>query len=87
MVELLKQRQYAPMNPTDQELVIFAGQQGFLDELELREVAQFESDLIAFCRERYPDLIARLDKTQTLGDEDEAQLLDAVRDFKERRAS
>jgi hypothetical protein len=39
-----------------------------------------------FCRERYPDLIARLDKTQTLSDEDEQELLEAMRDFKARRA-
>ena len=87
MVELLKQKQYAPMNLTDQELVIFAGQQGFLDALELGDVARFETELIAFCRERYPDLIARLDKTQELTDEDEGQLLAALKDFRERWAA
>jgi len=82
MVELLKQKQYSPMGLTDQELAIFAGQQGSLDDLELEQVAQFEADLTRFARERYPDLIARLDKTQELSDEDEQQLLAALRDFK-----
>jgi F-type H+-transporting ATPase subunit alpha len=87
MVELLKQPQYAPMSLTDQELVIFAGQQGILDGLELDQIAQFQADLIHFCRERYPDLIARLDKTQELTDEDEPQLLAALRDFAARRGT
>jgi F-type H+-transporting ATPase subunit alpha len=82
MVELLKQRQYAPMALTDQEIVVFAGQQGFLDDLELDQVADFEADLIRFCRTRYIDLISRLDKTQELSDEDEAQLRRALEDFK-----
>ncbi|MGQ9731057.1 MAG: F0F1 ATP synthase subunit alpha [Candidatus Zipacnadales bacterium] len=85
MVELLKQRQYAPLSSTDQVIVIYAGQQGYLDELELEEVAQYEAELLAFCHERYPDLVNRIEQTRELTDEDEAQLERACQDFARRR--
>jgi F-type H+-transporting ATPase subunit alpha len=85
MIELLKQQQYAPMNMTDQVIAIFAGNQGFLDDLAVDEVLPFERDLIAFCRERYPDLIARLETTTVVTDEDAEHLAAAVRDFKQKR--
>jgi F-type H+/Na+-transporting ATPase subunit alpha len=87
MVELLKQRQYQPMKMTDQVIAIFAGNQGFLDDLAVSEVSDFESGLIAFCRDRYPDLIARLEKTSILSDEDAEHLAAAVKDFKAHRTA
>ena len=85
MVELLKQKQYQPMNMTDQVVAIFAGNQGFLDDLPVDQVLPFEGDLIAFCRERYPDLIARLESTNLMTDEDSEHLAAATRDFKARQ--
>lgn len=87
MVELLKQPQYAPMDLTDQEIMVFAGQQGFLDELELDEVLEVEEQMVRFARERYPDLVARIEQTQLFTDEDAEQLTAALTDFTERRAA
>jgi F-type H+-transporting ATPase subunit alpha len=85
MVELLKQKQYAPMSMPDQVIVIFAGQQGFLDEYELDDIERVERELLRFCRERYPDLIARIGQTDELTDEDEQQLAAALKDFRTKR--
>jgi len=87
MVELLKQVQYAPMSMVDQVIVIFAGQQGFLDEYELREIEAVERAMLAFCHERYLDLVARIEQTNELTDEDEQQLTAALRDFRTKRQS
>jgi len=46
MVELLKQPQYVPMDVIDQVISIFAGSNGFLDDLELDQVDAFEKDLL-----------------------------------------
>ena len=45
MVELLKQGQYMPMNVSLQVLSIFAGTQGFLDDIAVADVGRFESEL------------------------------------------
>jgi len=87
MVELLKQAQYAPMNLTDQEIMVFAGQEVFLDELELDDVLEVEEQMVRFARERYPDLVARIEQTQEFTDEDAEQLTAALTDFAERRAA
>ncbi len=47
MVELLKQPQYVPMNVTDQVISIFAAGKGFMDDIDVKHVAQFEKDLLA----------------------------------------
>ncbi|QNN23436.1 F0F1 ATP synthase subunit alpha [Planctomycetales bacterium ZRK34] len=48
MVELLKQPQYVPMDVIDQVISIFAGSNGFLDDLELDQVAVFEKALLEY---------------------------------------
>ena len=47
MVELLKQGQYKPMPVADQVLSIYAGVNGFLDDVPVDKVQQFEADLLA----------------------------------------
>src|SRR5579884_1163823 len=48
MVELLKQGQYRPMSVADQVISIFAGVNGFLDDVPVSEVERFQRDLVAF---------------------------------------
>ncbi len=85
MVELLKQKQYAPMSMTDQVIVIFAGQEGLLDEYGIDDIERAEREMLRFCHERYPDLVARIEQTNELTDEDEKQLAAALKDFKAKR--
>jgi len=46
MVELLKQGQYKPMPVADQVLSIYAGVNGYLDDVPVDKVQQFETDLL-----------------------------------------
>ena len=48
MVEILKQNQYIPMSIAHQISVIFAGVNGFMDDLEISQVSKFESDLVEY---------------------------------------
>lgn len=48
MTELLKQGQFVPMNAIDECISIFAGSNGFLDDVELSKVADFERDILAY---------------------------------------
>ncbi|MEM1165313.1 MAG: F0F1 ATP synthase subunit alpha [Planctomycetota bacterium] len=51
MVELLKQPQFVPQNVTDQVISIFAGTKGYLDEVPVAEVADFEKGMLAYFNE------------------------------------
>src|SRR5499425_2012175 len=56
MVELLKQGQYKPMPVADQVLSIYAGVNGYLDDVSIDKVQQFEADLLHYVQQHHPEL-------------------------------
>src|SRR5262252_2986548 len=56
MVELLKQGQYKPMPVADQVLSIYAGVNGYLDDVPVDKIQQFEADLIRYVQQNHPEL-------------------------------
>ena len=56
MTELLKQPQYCPMDAADQVISIFAANNGFADDVELKDIARFEAALIPYVNEHDPAL-------------------------------
>ena len=56
MTELLKQGQYTPMSAADQVVSLYAASEGYLDGVELRDVARFEQGLLPYVRSRFPEL-------------------------------
>ena len=56
MTELLKQPQYCPMDAADQVISIFAANNGFADDVELKDIARFEAALIPYVNEIDPAL-------------------------------
>ncbi|MCC7293340.1 MAG: F0F1 ATP synthase subunit alpha [Phycisphaerales bacterium] len=62
MVELLKQPQYRPNKVDDQVLSIFAGAQGFLDDLPVGRVAEFEEKLLRMFQDEHPEILQELKK-------------------------
>jgi F-type H+/Na+-transporting ATPase subunit alpha len=56
MVELLKQGQYRPMPVADQVLSIYAGTNGFLDDVPVTKVRQFEEDLLHYVAQHHPQV-------------------------------
>ena len=57
MTELLKQAQYSPLSMEEQVIVIYAGTNGFVDELPLSALARYESELLSFIKARKADLL------------------------------
>ena len=85
MVELLKQPQYQPMAVDDQVMSIFAGSEGYLDDVPVKEVQQWEAEFLAFVREHKSEVRDRLVKEKKLTDDDpEADLKAALTEFKQR---
>ncbi len=60
--EILKQPQYHPLPVELQVLSIFAATNGYLDDLELEEVAAFEQELHTYFKANHPELLARIPK-------------------------
>src|SRR5215211_4130610 len=80
LTELLKQPLNAPMPVELQVISIFAGTNGYLDDLPVEDVRRFESELHDFFRTRQSELLAAIRDTGQLPDE--AELKQAVDDFK-----
>ena len=84
MVELLKQPQYVPMDVIDQILSIHAGVRGFLDDIPLDKVDEFEAALLKHYRDEHPDVRRELETGRKMTDELDAKLKTIVGNFRKR---
>ncbi len=82
MTELLKQGRYVPMPVEEQIIAIFAGNEGFLDDLPVSNVLRFRAELLQFMRSTRPELGESIVKEKKLTDETIAALKDAIATFK-----
>ncbi len=80
--EVLKQDQYSPVELVDQIMVFFAVNSGFLDDVELRNIADFEQTFTRYMRDSHPDLRQTVATGAKMSDETQDQLGQAIRDFK-----
>ena len=81
MVEILKQNQYVPMSIAHQISVIFAGVNGFMDNLEISQVSKFESDLVEYLNSNNQDLLDTITSTGKLDDDSKNNLKDTLANF------
>ena len=80
LVELLKQRNGAPLPVEEQVVSIFAGTQGFIDDLDVADVRRFEQELLEFTRTRHSDLFTTIRGGNPLPKDD---LMTALQTFKD----
>ncbi len=83
MVEILKQDIFQPMPFERQVIVIFAGNEGFLDDVPLLKVAAFEKELLAFMDKQYPDVEHTIREKKAISDELKTTMKQAVTKFKQ----
>ena len=82
MVELLKQEQYKPMPVADQVLSIFAGVNGFVDDVPVNNVREFEEGLLAYVKDRHPQLRDDVVAKKKIDEEFGARLKQVMSDYK-----
>jgi F-type H+/Na+-transporting ATPase subunit alpha len=82
MTELLKQDQYEPMPIAQQVIVLFAGTNGYLDDVEVEKVSAFEKELLRFLKSSHPGIEESLTKEKALSSETDKQLRAAIEEFK-----
>ena len=83
MTELLKQGRYMPMPVAEQVIAIFAGNEGFLDDLPLTAVVRFRTELLASLRASKPEILQTINTEKKLSDETKAALKEAIAAFKQ----
>ena len=82
LTELLKQPQFAPLKPEEEVAVIFAGGQGFLDDLPVNKVGAFEKALLGALRSKHQDILTKIATEKQLSDDLRTQLKAAIEGFK-----
>ena len=82
VTELMKQKQFAPASVADQAVSLFAANNGFLDDLDLKKIRDFEAALQAYMKSNHADLMDRINKTGDYNDEIQSSLKAAISKFK-----
>jgi len=85
MVEILKQGQYVPMTVDQQVAIIYAGTQGFLDDVDVDDLKDWEIDFHAFMAEKHAGVLAEIRTSGKLEDDTAAHLKAAIEEFKASR--
>ena len=82
VTELMKQKQYSPLSVAEMAMSLFAADQGYLDDVDLDKVVNFESALHAYLRSSQTELTDKINASGDYDDETVAGLRAAVEDFK-----
>ena len=82
LVELLKQNQYVPMTMQDQVILLFAGTQGFLDDIPVEAISKFEVEFMKFMKGTKDDIRTELADKKAIDDDLKAKLGQAIEEFK-----
>ncbi|HEX8241493.1 MAG TPA: F0F1 ATP synthase subunit alpha [Allosphingosinicella sp.] len=81
LTELLKQPQFSPMPVEEQVVSIYAGVNGFIDNVPVNAVTRFESALLSHFRSDHSDVLGKIRDTKTLDDDTAGQLKTIIGDF------
>lgn len=82
MVELLKQPPYSPLSVEKQVVLIFAGTKGFLDDIAVSRIKEFEDGIYPFIEAKHPDIFEQIRSKKALDSELEEKLTKAINEFK-----
>ena len=81
VTELMKQKQYAPLQIAEMGISIYAANEGYLKEVPLNKVLDFEAALLSFLNAEYGDLVAQINETGDWNDELEAKFKEIMEKF------
>jgi F-type H+-transporting ATPase subunit alpha len=84
MVEILKQGQFSPLTVEKQVLIIYAGANGYLDDLPVAQCRPFEAELYKFVENAHPGVLSAIRDKKTIDDALKAQLNSVLDEFKRR---
>ena len=82
LTELLKQKQYTPMTVAEQVISVFCGVKGHLDDIDQKNISEFEKKIIDKCKSEKSEIIDSISKSGKLDDEIEKSLTDIISELK-----
>ena len=82
ITELMKQKQYAPLSIADMGVLLYAGNEGYLRDVEVAKISDFESALLSYMHAEYADVMRQIDADGDWNDEREAAFKSALEAFK-----
>jgi F-type H+-transporting ATPase subunit alpha len=83
LVELLKQPQYQPMPAEKEVMALYSGTRGYLDNIPLESVLQYESQMLAFMERKHAEILSELKEKNVISDELDARIKKALEEFAE----
>ena len=78
----MKQKQYSPMDVAEMAVSLFAVDRGYMDDVELEKIGDFEVALQSYMGSTHSDLMKSINATPEFNDEVESKLKSALDDFK-----
>ncbi|MBK8971088.1 MAG: F0F1 ATP synthase subunit alpha [Hahellaceae bacterium] len=82
VTELMKQKQYSPMKVGEMGLVLFAANEGFIDDVPAKKIVAFEAALLSYARSEFASLLDKVNATGDFNDEIAAGLKECLTKFK-----
>lgn len=82
LTEILKQVQYVPMPVEQQVLTLYAGNNGYMDDIPVVNIKQFEREFLKFVESKYPDITMEIKRAKVMTDTTEDMLKQAIAEFK-----
>jgi len=82
VTELMKQVQYHPLQVWEMALTLFAVNNGYFDDIDVKKALAAEKSMRDYIKDKYAALVARMEEKKDLGADDEAQLKAAIEDWK-----
>jgi F-type H+-transporting ATPase subunit alpha len=82
VTELMKQAQYSPLSVAEMALSLFAANEGFLDDVDVKEIVAFETALHSYAASAHSAVLDGVNATPTLSDEVAEQFTTVINDFK-----
>jgi F-type H+-transporting ATPase subunit alpha len=84
LTEILKQPQYHPLPVEKQVLILFAGVNGYLDDLPVEACQPFETELYRFADASHPEILAEIREKKAISEDLKARMEKMVAEFKQR---
>ena len=82
LTELLKQKQFSPMTVSEQVISVFCGVRGYLDDVDLNKIAEFELKIIERCKSTKPEILESISSSGKLEEDTEKLLVEIITEFK-----
>ncbi len=82
LTELLKQKQYSPMSVAEQVISVFCGVKGYLDDVDLKDISEFENKILSKSNSENPEIFDTINKSGKLEEETEKTLIKVIEELK-----